>query len=121
MSTENNQEETDKTFITIDDFIKVEMNVGQIKECEPLEGSSKLLKLTVDFGPLGTRQILAGIAKFYVPEELVGRKGAFVTNLPPRKMAGSVSEGMILGTKDDDGNYYIVAVNQKAANGARLS
>jgi methionyl-tRNA synthetase len=115
------QEDAEKTFITIDDFIKVEMNVGQIKECEPLEGSSKLYKLVVDLGLLGKRQVLAGIAKFYAPEELIGRKGSFVTNLAPRQMAGSVSEAMIMCAKDNDGNFCIVAINPQIANGTRLS
>jgi len=104
-----------------DDFLKIMINVGQIQSCEPMEGSSKLYRLSVDFGELGKRQILSGIAKFYACEELVGRKGIFVTNLTPRKMMGTVSEGMILGASDENGTYRIAAANPRIANGTRLS
>jgi methionyl-tRNA synthetase len=81
--------------ITIDDFAKVELRVGQIKSAERIQGADKLLKLMVDIGD-EVRQVLAGIALGYTPEELVGRKVVVVTNLAPRKMRGLESNGMLL-------------------------
>jgi len=83
------------TKITIDDFAKVELRVGQIKSAERIQGADKLLKLMVDIGD-EVRQVLAGIALGYTPEELVGRKVVVVTNLAPRKMRGLESNGMLL-------------------------
>ena len=81
--------------IGIEDFTKVEMRVGQIKTAERIVGADKLLKLTVDIGT-EIRQICAGIAQFYEPEKLVGRKVAVVVNLAPRKLRGVESNGMIV-------------------------
>ncbi|HET9801986.1 MAG TPA: methionine--tRNA ligase [Candidatus Acidoferrum sp.] len=81
--------------IGIEDFIKVEMRVGQIKTAERIVGADKLLKLTVDIGT-EIRQICAGIAQYYEPEKLVGRKVAVVVNLAPRKLRGVESNGMIV-------------------------
>jgi methionyl-tRNA synthetase len=81
--------------ISIDDFTKVEMRVGQIKTAERIVGADKLLKLTVDIGT-EIRQICAGIAQFYEPEKLIGRKVAVVVNLAPRKLRGVESNGMIV-------------------------
>jgi methionyl-tRNA synthetase len=100
--------------ITIDDFAKVEIRAGKILSAEPVEGSEKLLKLSVDFGstfvesPDGTkenkqdlRQILSGIAKYIKPETLVGTTCAFVTNLEPRQMMGMESQAMIMAVSGD--------------------
>jgi methionyl-tRNA synthetase len=81
--------------IGIEDFTKVEMRVGQIKTAERIVGADKLLKLTVDIGT-EIRQICAGIAQYYEPEKLVGRKVAVVVNLAPRKLRGVESNGMIV-------------------------
>jgi methionyl-tRNA synthetase len=81
--------------ISIEDFAKVEMRVGQIKTAERIVGADKLLKLTVDIGT-ETRQICAGIAQYYEPEKLIGRKVAVVVNLAPRKLRGVESNGMIV-------------------------
>jgi methionyl-tRNA synthetase len=83
------------TKITIDDFAKVELRVGVVKSAERIQGADKLLKLLVDIGD-EVRQVLAGIALGYTPEELVGRKVVVVTNLAPRKMRGLESNGMLL-------------------------
>jgi methionyl-tRNA synthetase len=85
------------TKITIDDFAKVEMRVGMVKSAERIQGADKLLKLMVDIGD-EVRQVLAGIALGYTPEELVGRKVVVVTNLAPRKMRGLESNGMLLAS-----------------------
>ena len=81
--------------IGIEDFAKVEMRVGQIKTAERIVGADKLLKLTVDIGT-EIRQICAGIAQYYEPEKLIGRKVAVVVNLAPRKLRGVESNGMIV-------------------------
>lgn len=95
-------EETPMPAINFDDFTKVDIRAGRITAAEPVPKSKKLLKLTVDFGGaptcegLGTRQILAGIAESYAPEQVIDRIAAFVVNLAPRKMMGLESHGMIL-------------------------
>ncbi|MBP5242740.1 MAG: methionine--tRNA ligase subunit beta, partial [Clostridia bacterium] len=109
------EEEKSET-ITIDDFAKVQLKVGTIIACEKVEKSAKLLHETVRFGN-ETRSICSGIAKYYKPEELVGKKVVFVTNLPPRKMCGLVSEGMILGAEDENGNFALVCPEKDVADG----
>lgn len=92
--------------ISFEDFLKVKLAVGQIKVAEPVEKSDKLLRLEVDFGSLGQRQVLSGIAKHYSPEELVGIKAIFITNLAPRKIMGMDSQAMILAGNDKE-NFSI--------------
>ena len=91
------EEDSMSDIITIDEFDKVEIKIGQIKEAEKIEKSDKLLKLQVDIGD-EVRQIVAGLAKFYSPDELIDRKVAVVVNLKPAKLFGTLSEGMILAT-----------------------
>ncbi len=85
-----------KPEISYDDFAKLDIRVGLIENCEEKEGSDKLLRLTVDFGELGKRNILSGIKAWYKPTDLIGKQFTFVVNLAPRKMMGEFSEGMIL-------------------------
>ena len=116
-----NEDETDKVpEISFDDFLKVELRVGEIIACEAVPKSSKLLKETVKFGN-ETRTIVSGIAKHFKPEEMVGKKVAFVTNLAPRKVCGVVSEGMILAAEDENGVLsLIVPENKDVLSGTRL-
>lgn len=108
--------------ISIDDFAKVELHVGTIIACSTLKESKKLLRLEVDFGSLGKRQILSGVAEHFSSEELQGKQGVFVTNLPPRKMVGYESQGMMLFARDEhDGKLRMVTVGKPVNNGARLS
>lgn len=94
----NSKEEDNMSeLITIDDFDNVEIRIGQIKEAEKIEKSDKLLKLQVDIGD-EIRQIVAGLAQHYSPDELIDRKVAVVVNLQPAKLFGTLSEGMILAT-----------------------
>jgi methionyl-tRNA synthetase len=114
------KEETEKTpEITFDDFVKVEMKVGEIIACEKVEKSNKLLKETVKFGN-ETRTIVSGIAKHYTPEEMVGKKVIFVTNLAPRKVCGILSEGMILAAEDENGNLALCVPEKDVASGTRV-
>lgn len=89
--------------ITIDDFFKSDLRVAKILECEPVKKSNKLLKLKLDDGSGKPRQIVSGIAKWYKPEDLIGKCAIIVTNLKPVKLCGEISEGMLLsGEKDGD-------------------
>lgn len=92
------EDENMSDLITIDQFDEVVIKIGQIKEAEKIEKSDKLLKLKVDIGEEKTRQIVAGLAKFYSPDELVERKVCVVANLQPAKLFGTLSEGMVLAT-----------------------
>lgn len=87
-----------KPIISYEDFSKLDLRVGKITHAEEKESSEKLIRLTVDFGEEGTRNILTGIKAWYKPEELIGKSFIFVANLAPRKMMGEESEGMILAT-----------------------
>ena len=106
--------------ITIDDFAKVEMRVGEIKVAEKVKGADKLLRMEVDIGT-EIRQIVAGIAKAYEPEKLVGRKVVIVTNLQPRKLRGLESNGMIVAASlGDDGQPVLAGFLEDVPVGARL-
>ena len=105
--------------ITFDDFMKVQLRVGEIIACEPVPKSSKLLKETVKFGD-EVRTIVSGIAKHYSPEEMVGKKVVFVTNLAPRKICGIESQGMILGAEDENGNFSLVTPEKDVQSGTTL-
>ena len=88
-----------KPEITYEDFTKLDIRAGTVVSAERVEGSEKLIKLQVDFGPeIGQRQILTGLLKWYKPEDFIGFQTTFILNLPPRKMIGLVSEGMILAS-----------------------
>jgi methionine--tRNA ligase beta chain len=88
-----------KPIITYDDFAKLDLRVGTVINCAEKEGSDKLLRLTVDFGEEGTRNILSGIKKWYKPADLIDKQFVFVFNLAPRKVMGEDSEGMILAAE----------------------
>ena len=88
--------------ITIDDFAKVDLRIARIVNCEPVEGSSKLLRLTLDVGEGRHRNVFSGIASMYKPEDLVGKLTVMVANLAPRKMKFGVSEGMVLAASHAD-------------------
>lgn len=102
--------------INIEDFAKVEIRAGRILSAEKVEGSEKLLKLSVDFGEENARQVLSGIAKFVSPEDLVGTSCAFVTNLEPRQMMGLESQAMILAFSGD-GFFSLLKVPSEVAPG----
>lgn len=116
---QKDQPKEDKEYITIDDFCKVEMKIGEILACEKVQESNKLLKSTVKIGS-ETRTILSGIAKFYGPEEMVGKKVVVVTNLAPRKMLKGkyVSEGMIVAAEDESGNVKLLTADGNVESGA---
>jgi methionyl-tRNA synthetase len=105
--------------ITIDDFAKVELRVGVVKVAERVLKADKLLRLEVDIGT-EVRQVLAGIAEAYAPENLVGRKVVIVANLAPRKLRGMESNGMIVAASMDDGKPVLASFLEDVPVGARL-
>jgi len=105
--------------ITIDEFAKVEMVVAQIVTAESIPGAKKLLKLQVDIGS-ETRQVCAGIAEYYRPEELVGQKIVLVANLEPRKLRGIESNGMLLAATSPEGKPVLATFKEDVPNGTRL-
>ena len=119
LTTENGELTTPQ--ITIDDFAKIELRVAQIILAERIPKADKLLRLEVDLGPHGKRQILSGIAEFYTPEELTGRRIVVITNLAPRKMRGLESHGMLLAASDGDhGKPHLATCGEEIPLGARL-
>jgi methionyl-tRNA synthetase len=106
--------------ISIEDFAKVEMRVGEVVAAEPVAGAKKLTKLMVDIGT-EVRQVVAGIAEYYSPEQLVGMKVVLVTNLQPRKLRGVESNGMIVAAAvGEEGRPVLVTFKEDVPNGARL-
>jgi methionyl-tRNA synthetase len=107
--------------IDITDFAKIDLRVGEVKTAERIPKADKLLLITVDIGEEKPRQILAGIAQYYEPERLVGRKIVVVANLKPRKLRGYESQGMLLAASvGDEGKPVIATFAEDVPNGARL-
>jgi methionyl-tRNA synthetase len=107
--------------IGIDDFAKLDLRVAQVIACERVEKSEKLLKLQLDIG-LETRQVVSGIAKFYTPEELVGKKVILIANLKPAKLMGIESQGMILAaTSKDEDKLVLASVDVDIPVGSQIS
>jgi methionyl-tRNA synthetase len=107
--------------IAIDDFAKVELRAATVLEAERVPKADKLLRLIVDLGEEKPRQILAGIAQYYAPEDVVGRKIIIVANLAPRKLRGLESNGMLLAASvGDDGRPVLATFGEDVPNGARL-
>jgi methionyl-tRNA synthetase len=105
--------------ISIEDFAKVELRVGQVKVAERVKGADKLLRLEVDLGT-EVRQVVAGIAEAYAPETLVGRKVVIVVNLAPRKLRGLESNGMIVAASPEGGKPVLASFLEDVPVGTRL-
>lgn len=113
-------EDLDKAnVITIDQFAEVKLRSGEITACEKVKKSKKLLKLTVDDGRSG-RQIVSGIANWYAPEDLVGKKIVFVANLAPAKLCGELSEGMILACDAGEDDVRVLFLDKDVPNGSTI-
>ena len=110
---------SEKEPIEIDDFAKVQLKIALVTACEKVEKSKKLLKLTVKVGE-ETRTVVSGIAQFYSPEQLIGKKLAMITNLKPCKLCGIVSEGMIVCAEDNDGNIAYLTPEKDIADGSQI-
>ena len=105
--------------ITFDDFAKVELRVAEITECEPIKKAKKLLKIMVNDGTAEPRQIVSGIAPWYKPEDLVGKKVIIVANLKPAKLCGEMSNGMLLAGDVSDDDVKVVFVDMPAGTKIR--
>ena len=105
--------------IQFDDFLKLDIRVGTVLECSKVPKADKLLQFTIDDG-LGGRTIVSGIAKHYQPEELVGKQVCFIANLPPRKLKGIESQGMILSAEDLDGSLRLISPSVEVSPGSKV-
>ncbi|KEK22080.1 methionine--tRNA ligase [Bacillus gaemokensis] len=115
---EKKEEEPKAEEITIDDFFKVELRVAEVIDAEPVKKADKLLKIQLDLGT-EKRQVVSGIAKFYKPEELKGKKVICVTNLKPVKLRGELSQGMILAG-EENGVLSLATIDQNLPNGTKI-
>ena len=108
-----------KPEITIDDFDKIQIQVGEVLKCEPVKKAKKLLVSQIRIGD-EVRQIVSGIAAYYKPEEMVGKKVAVITNLKPCKLCGVESQGMILAASDDKGNLCVISPEKDMIAGSEI-
>ncbi|MBQ3304786.1 MAG: methionine--tRNA ligase subunit beta, partial [Clostridia bacterium] len=114
------EKKADDGIASFDDFMKIKLVAAKVIACEKVEKSDKLLKETLDVGGGQTKTVCSGIAKFYSPEEMVGKTVVLVTNFAPRKMAGQVSEGMLLCAEDPDGRVRLLTVDGDVAPGSEI-
>ncbi len=106
-----------KPLITIDDFKKIELKLARILSAERVPKSDKLIKMQIEIGP-ERRQIVAGIAQHFKPEDLVGRFVVVVANLQPAKLMGQESQGMLLAASDNRGKFALLTVNADLESGS---
>ncbi len=106
--------------ITIDDFAKIVLKVGKVVECQKVEKADKLLCSKIDLGEEQPRTIVSGIAKYYSPEEMVGKQVIVVTNLKPVKLRGIESQGMVLCASDEEGNLALIAPEKSMKSGSEV-
>lgn len=102
-----------------EDFSKLEIRIGLVKSVVSVVNSEKLLKLVVDFGD-EERQVIAGIKKFYSPEDLIGKKFVFIKNMQKRKIMGLESQGMLLAAEDDEGNIVVLQPEKDIVPGSKI-
>lgn len=105
--------------IPFDEFQKLDIRVGKILEANQIPGSRNLIRMAVDFG-VEKRQAVAGLLQWYKPEDLVGKKCAFILNLQRRKFMGVESQCMILAAEDDKGNVVVLQPEKEIAEGSRI-
>lgn len=105
--------------MTIDEFQNMDLRIGTIVSATRIEGSGKLLKLSVDIGE--SRQIISGIAESYAPEDLVGKQVVVIANLLPRMMMGMESQGMILAAHGEKGEPIVLTVEKQVLAGAKIT
>ena len=108
-----------KPEISIEDFDKIQIQVGEVLKCEPVKKAKKLLVSQIRIGE-EVRQIVSGIAAYYKPEEMVGKKVAVITNLKPCKLCGVESQGMILAASDDSGNLSVLTLDRDMLAGSEI-
>ena len=117
---EEKENVTDISEITIDDFAKIQLKVGKVVECQKVENADKLLCSKIDLGEGAPRTIVSGIAKYYTPEEMVGKQVIVVTNLKPVKLRGIESQGMVLCASDENGNLALVTPEKEIGAGSEV-
>lgn len=105
--------------VDFDTFLKLDIRVGKVLECEAVPKADKLLKFLIDDG-MGTRTIVSGIAKYYKPEDLVGKQVCFIANFPPRKLKGVESQGMILSAENPDGTLTVISPSATLTPGSKI-
>ena len=105
--------------IPFDDFMQLDIRIGKVEEATLIPGSRNLIKLIVDFGS-EKRQSVAGLLRYYTPEELAGKKFAFVLNLQRRKFMGTESQCMVLAAEDNEGNVILIGPEKDIAAGSRI-
>ncbi len=110
----------DTAHASVEDFAKIDLRIARIESAESVEGADKLLRLSLDLGTLGKRQVFAGIKSAYPPEKLVGRLTVMVANLAPRKMRFGLSEGMVLAASGDEGGPFLLAPDDGAQPGMKV-
>ena len=108
-----------KADIAFDDFEKLDLRVGTVLACERVPKADKLLKFSIADG-LDNRTIVSGIAQHYKPEDLVGKQVIFIANLPPRKLRGIESQGMILSAVDFNGNLSVATIDREVKPGSQV-
>ena len=105
--------------ISFEEFQKLDLRIGKVIEASQIPNSKKLIKLTVDFGP-EKRQAVAGLFKYYAPEQLVGKKCVFLLNLQRRVLAGVESQCMILAAEDSEANVTVLMPERDIAEGSKI-
>ncbi|PNR93600.1 methionyl-tRNA synthetase [Petrotoga sp. HWH.PT.55.6.1] len=110
-----------QNIVEIEDFKKIDLRVAKVVKAENIEKSNKLLRLHLDLGQMGERQVIAGIKSFYSPEDLVDKKIIIIANLKPAKLMGELSEGMLLAAKDGNGNLSVLTVDKDVEPGSKIS
>ena len=108
-----------KPEISYDDFAKLDIRVGTVLAVEKIENADKLLKCTIDFGEMGQRTIVSGIAEWKSPEELVGKQLPYIVNLAPRMLRGVESQGMLVAASDQDG-VALITPEREVPKGTKL-
>lgn len=116
----SSKEEKEQNFISIEDFAKINLIVGKVKECEPVKKSKKLLKFLIDDGT-SLRTVVSGISQFYKPEDLINKNIVLVSNLKPVKLCGVESQGMILASQNSDGAVKVILADESMNPGSSIS
>ncbi len=107
-------------YVSYEEFMKIDLRVGKVISAERVKGSKKLLRLIVDLGELGKRQIIAGLGKWYEPEYFIGKNIIVVANLQPKKIFGLESQGMLLAADTPEGTPVLLTTDKPVEPGAKV-
>ncbi|MBU0997984.1 methionine--tRNA ligase subunit beta [Patescibacteria group bacterium] len=106
--------------ISFEDFQKLDIRIAKVLEAEAVEGVDKLIKLTLEVGELGERTIVSGIRDWYTPEELVGKKIVYLSNIEEKEIKGVKSQGMLLAPEDENGNCVLLIPEKEIDSGTKV-